>query len=179
MSLRYEKVDSDNLELAVNIQNTIFPLEDGRENYIEGINNDPYRKEMVNYIAYDGKIPIGVVGLYAYNEYPFDAWLSWFGVLENHREKGYGSKMFDFFEDLAQKKNYTSIRVYTDDEFDKAILLYEKKKMLKEYYNNEQESEEINKNTIIYSKSLTKKKVSKWNNKFLGLTMQSKKETRK
>ena len=99
MSLRYEKVDSDNLELAVNIQNTIFPLEDGRENYIEGINNDPYRKEMVNYIAYDGKIPIGVVGLYAYNEYPFDAWLSWFGVLENHREKGYGSKMFDFFED--------------------------------------------------------------------------------
>lgn len=51
--------------------------------------------------------------------------------------------------------------------------------MLKEYYNNEQESEEINKNTIIYSKSLTKKKVSKWNNKFLGLTMQSKKETRK
>lgn len=176
MDLRYVEIDFNNLDLAVNIQNSIFPLEDGTQNYIEGITNDPYRKEMVNYIVYDGKIPIGVVGLYAYNEYPFDAWLSWFGVLQEHRQNGYGSKMFDFFENLALKKGYTSIRVYTDDEFDKAILLYEKKKMIKEFYSNELESEEINKNTIIYSKSLTKAKVKKWNNKFLALTTQGEKE---
>ena len=30
--------------------------------------------------------------------------------------------------------------------------------------------------TIIYSKSLTNEKTEKWNNKFLGLTMQSEKE---
>ena len=131
---------------------------------------------MVNYIVYDNEIPIRVVGLYSYNEYPRDAWLSWFGVLQEYRQKGYGSKIFDFFENLALKKGYTSIRVYTDDEFDKAILLYEKKKMVKEFYKNALESEEINNGTIIYSKSLIKKQTEKWNNKFLGLTAQSEKE---
>ena len=176
MNLKYIEVDNNNLDSAVKIQNNIFPLEDGRQNYVEGINNDSYRKEMVNYIVYDNEIPIGVVGLYSYNEYPNDAWLSWFGVLENYRQKGYGSKMFDFFEKLALNKGYTSIRVYTDNEFDKAILLYEKKEMIKEFYKNDLENEEINNGTIIYSKSLTKEKTEKWNNKFLGLTMQSEKE---
>lgn len=74
------------------------------------------------------------------------------------------------------EKWYTSIRVYTDDEFDKAMTLYEKKGMIKEFYKNNNESEEINNSTIIYSKSLTKENTKKWNNKFLGLTAQSEKE---
>lgn len=44
MKLNFVEVTYDNLELAVRIQNSIFPLEDGRANYIEGITNDPYRK---------------------------------------------------------------------------------------------------------------------------------------
>lgn len=176
MNLKYVEIEIDNYDLAVKIQNAIFPLEDGRQNYMEGITNDPYRKEIINYIVYDNEVPVGVVGLYSYNEYPLDAWLSWFGVLKEYRQKGYGSEMFDFFRNLAAKKGYTSIRVYTDDEFDKAILLYQKKQMIKEFYHNELESEEINKSTIIYSKSLTKEKTTKWDNKFLGLTAQSEKE---
>ena len=68
MQLRFVEVVQDNLELAVNIQNTIFPGENGRQNYIEGITNDPYRKEMVNYIIYDDLVPVWVIGLYSYNE---------------------------------------------------------------------------------------------------------------
>lgn len=176
MNLKYEEVTYDNLELAVSIQNTIFPDENGRDNYIEGITNDPYRKEMINYIVYGKNIPIGVAGLYSYNEYQYDAWLSWFGVLSQFRNNGYGSKIFDFFTTLAKEKGYTSIRVYTDDEFDSAIKLYRKNGMIKEYYNNELESDEINNGTIIFSKSLTVESVEKWNNKFLGLTIQGEKE---
>lgn len=33
MSLRYVEVNNENLDLAVKIQNNIFPLEDGRQNY--------------------------------------------------------------------------------------------------------------------------------------------------
>lgn len=176
MNLRYEEVTLDNLEIAVEVQNKIFPGEDGRQNYIEGINNDPYRKEMTNYIVYLDKTPIGAVGLYSYNEYPKSAWLSWFGVLEEYRNHGYGSLIFDFFSELAYKKGYTSIRVYTDDEFDKAIKLYKNKSMEREDYHNELESDYINSTTIIFSKSLVNKKVEKWNNKFLGLTAQSEKE---
>lgn len=176
MHLEYVEINKDNLEIAVKIQNEIFPLEDGRQNYIEGITNDPYRKEMTNYIVYNGEVPIGVVGLYSYNEYPSDAWLSWYGVIDKYRNKGFGSRIFDFFEELALQKGYSSIRVYTSSEFDIAIGLYEKKRMIKEYYSNELESDEINKETIIYSKSLTGEKTLKWNNNFLGLTAQSEKE---
>ena len=176
MKLNFVVVTYDNLELAVRIQNTIFPLEDGRANYIEGITNDPYRKEMVNYIVFDNNEPIGVVGLYSYNEYPEDAWLSWFGVLEQFRNKGYGSAIFDFFEKISKEKGYNAIRVYTDDEFDSAINLYTKKGMIREYYSNELESDEINNGTIVFSKSLTLEKTKKWNNKFLQLTAQVEKE---
>lgn len=176
MHLEYIEVNKDNLEIAVKVQNEIFPLEDGRQNYIEGITNDPYRKEMTNYIVYNEEIPIGVVDLYSYNEYPSDAWLSWYGVIDKYRNKGFGSKIFNFFEELALQKGYLSIRVYTSSEFDIAIGLYEKKGMIKEYYRNELECDEINNETIIYSKSLTGKETLKWNNKFLGLTAQSEKE---
>lgn len=176
MHLKYVEVDWDHLELAVKIQNEIFPLENGRQNYIEGITHDPYRKEMINYIVFNEDVPIGVVGLYSYHEYPKDAWLSWFGVLPEYRGQGFGSQIFDFFERLSLEKGYTSIRVYTDDEFDKAISLYEKKEMISEPYSNELESDAINSETIIFSKSLTKKKTKKWNNKFLGLTVQGEKE---
>ena len=40
MNIKFEKVTKDNLELAVSIQNRIFSDEDGRQNYIEGINNE-------------------------------------------------------------------------------------------------------------------------------------------
>lgn len=176
MGLYFEQVTLENLELAVQIQNQIFPLENGRDNYIEGITNDPYRKEMDNYIVFKDNIPIGVVGLYSYNEYPNDAWLSWFGVLEQHRKKGYGSEIFDFFEKKAKDKGYLTIRVYTDNEFDFAIKLYLKKGMQKEYYSNKLESDKINSETIIFSKSLTQKRTEKWNNKFLQLTAQLEKE---
>lgn len=176
MNLKYVEVDRSNLDLAVAIQHEIFPLEDGRQNYIEGITNDPYRKEMTNYIVYNEDAPIGVVGLYSYHEYSNDAWLSWFGVLEQYRNNGYGSSIFDFFEKISKEKGYTSIRVYTDDEFDFAIKLYLKKGMVKEYYHNILESDEINNGTIIFSKSLTSKKTEKWDNKFLQLTAQSEKE---
>jgi len=176
MKLRFEEVTYNNLELAEKIPNDIFPLEDGRTNYIEGITNDPYRKEMVNYIAFDNDVAVGVVGLYSYNEYPKDAWLSWFGVLKQYRNKGYGSALFDFFENISKEKDYETIRVYTDDEFDSAINLYTKKGMIKEYYNNELECEKINNETIIFSKSLTLEKTKKWNNKFLQLTEQLEKE---
>ncbi len=175
-NLDFVLVTYDNLELAVKIQNSIFPFEDGKQNYIEGITNDPYRKEMENYIVYNSDIPVGIVGLYSYNEYPSDAWLSWFGVLEEYRGCGYGGRIFDFFLNLAKSKGYSSVRVYTDDGFDSAIHLYTKKKMLKEKYSNELESEEINNETIIFSKSLTQEKIKKWDNKFLQLTIQAEKE---
>ena len=45
MNIKLDRITKDNLELACKIQNTIFPEEDGRQNFIEQINQDPYRKK--------------------------------------------------------------------------------------------------------------------------------------
>ena len=44
--IRFVKIVFSNLELACEIQNKIFLEEDARQNFIEQINKDPYRKEM-------------------------------------------------------------------------------------------------------------------------------------
>lgn len=68
------------------------------------------------------------------------------------------------------------IQVIPKKIFDSAINLYTKKGMIREYYCNELESDEINNVTIVFSKSLTLEKTKKWNNKFLQLTAQVEKE---
>lgn len=177
MKLRFEEITKDNIELAVKVQNTIFPEEDGRENYIECINKDSYRRELTFWIVYDEDETVGVSGLYSYHEYKDDAWLGWFGVLPDKRNKGYGSKILDHFEDYARKQGYKAFRLYTSDELNKeAIKLYTKRGMIKEKYNNKDEDKEVIKSTYIFSKSLTEEPVEKWNDKYLELTEQADKE---
>ena len=100
MRINFVKITKSNLELACEIQNKIFPEEDARQNFIEQINKDPYRKEMDYYIVYTENVPIGVTGIYSYNEYPDDAWLGWFGILEEYRKNGYGGIVLDFCDEI-------------------------------------------------------------------------------
>lgn len=99
------------MEIACKVQNEIFPDEDARENYIEQINNDPYRKEMDYYIVYLENVPIGVTGIYVYHEYPEDAWLGWLGILKEYRNSGLGGKVLDDTILLAKKKGYKNFRI--------------------------------------------------------------------
>lgn len=175
----FQKITKENLNLASSIQNEIFPEEDGTANFVECIEKDPYRKELDFYIAYDGDIPIGVTGVYSYHEYPEDAWLGWFGILEEYRKQGYGSEVFDLTVDLAKSKGYKNLRLYSDDSFQAAHRLYTSKGMIKEIYDNELDVDPYapeNLITYIFSLSLTAEKVSNWNNKILGLKEQGMKE---
>lgn len=157
-------VTQENLELAVSIQNEIFPEEDGRQNFMEFLNKDPYRKEQIYWIVYNDEIPIGVSGLYSYHEYSSVAWLGWFGILEKYRNKSYGSKVLDMTEIEAKKRGYTSFRLYTNiGENEEAIKLYTKRKMLRENYTNEKEIKKVTDTTIIFSKSLDGKDIELWN----------------
>ena len=72
--IKFERINNKNLALACKIQNEIFPKENARKNYIEQLENNPYRKEIDYKIVYINNEPIGVTGIYSYNEYPSDAW---------------------------------------------------------------------------------------------------------
>ena len=173
----FVNINKKNLELACQIQNKIFPKENARQNYIEQINKDTYRKEMDYYIVYYENMPIGVTGIYSYNEYPEDAWLGWFGILEEYRNNGYGGIVLDKTIELAKKKGYTKFRLYTDEFAQSAHKLYVSRGLIKERYDNENDKDEyFIADIYIYSISLTKNPIDLWNNKKLGLKEQGEKE---
>lgn len=57
-NISFQKITKDNLHLASEIQNEIFPYEDGTQNFIDCIEQNPYRKELDFCIVFDGKLPI-------------------------------------------------------------------------------------------------------------------------
>ena len=175
--IEFERITKDNLEIACKVQNKIFPEEDARQNFIEQINHDPYRKEMDYCIVYLNNIPIGVTGVYSYNEYPEDAWLGWFGILKEYRKNGLGGLVLDKTIKIAKEKGYKNFRIYTDEYATSAHKLYESRNMIKEDYDREDDKDEyFIADIYIYSMSLEDKKVELWNNKFLGLKEQGAKE---
>ena len=177
--IRFEKITPENLELACTIQNEIFPEEDARENFIEQINKNPYRKEMDYKIVYINKEPIGITGIYSYNEYPNDAWLGWFGILTKYRNNGYGRTTLEKTMKLAKKKGYKNFRLYTDEYAKEAHKLYEKLGFVNEQYDRDDDKDEyFIADVYIYSKSLINEKVEPWNNRFLGLKEQGEKENK-
>lgn len=172
-----KKLDIDNLELICKIQNTIFPLEDGRQNFIEQINKATYRKEQDYYIVYLENEPIGVTGIYSYHEYPDDAWLGWFGILKEYRHKGYGGIVLDKTMELSKEKGYKNFRLYTDEFAKSAHKLYRSRGLIEELYDNKEDKDKYIDATIyIYSCSLTDNPIDLWNNKNIGLKEQSEKE---
>lgn len=175
--IKFVKITKENLELACEVQNSIFPEEDARENYIEMVNQVPYRKELEYYLVYLDNIPIGVTGIYAYHEYPDDAWLGWFGILKEHRHNGYGGLVLDKTIELAKAKGYKKFRLYTDENAKSAHKLYESRGLIGELYDNPDDKiEGFDGKVFVYSVSLTDKPIDLWDNKVLGLKEQGKKQ---
>ena len=175
--ITFKRITWDNLELACKIQNELFPEEDARENFIEQIKRDPYRKEMDYEIVYVDDEPIGITGIYVYPEYPDDAWLGWFGVLDKYRHQGYGGLVLDKTIEVAKQKGYKNFRLYTDEYATDAHKLYESRGLIKEDYDRpDDQNQYLDWKILIYSGSLTGEKVELWNNKFLGLKEQGEKE---
>ncbi len=123
---------------------------------------------------------VGIVGLYSYKAYPKEAWLGWFGVLQQFRRKGFGTQLFEFAKNQAKNEGFENLRLYTDDidNFD-ATKFYDKMGMDCEIYDNSNDKHfEVGK-TLIYSLSLCGKKVEAWNNRDLFLNLHEKQNEEK
>ena len=170
-------VDFSNYKKAIEIQNEIFPKEDGTLNILASIDRELFQKKTVieypddnvkYYIAYENNEEIGITGIYCYDK--TDAWLGWFGILSNYRKKGYGKELLLKTMNIAKEQGYKVLRLYTDKvENANAIKLYEKMGFIGEKYS----AEELSYDCYIYSKSLYDEKIDLWNNKLLDLSYQS------
>ena len=107
MDLRLELITSNNFEYALKVQNTIFKEYNARNNYL-----DSFKNSLLDfYLVYDSNICVGVTGIYAYKDDIDNAWIGFFGILEEYREKGYGKEALRLTEEVAKKENYKYIRV--------------------------------------------------------------------
>lgn len=172
-------VDKSNYNEAIEIQKSIFPLEDGTINILASIDRELFMKttglyyiddHVKYYLAIkDGKY-VGITGLYYYDIDRESAWIAWFGIIDEYRNKGMGRELLENTIELALSKGFKYIRLYTDyiDNHD-AIKLYEKCGFTGEKYT----LENLPYDCRIYSKSLIGDKVIPWNNKMLSLAHQS------
>ena len=171
--MNFELVNKENLNTAIKIQHNIFPLENGSQDLIESVyNNLPSYVSSKNYwlVKVDDKY-VGICGLYAYNNNPKDVWLGWFGVLSSQRGKGYATQIFNFCMNEAKQLGFETLRLYTDEKDNaKAVKFYQKLDMISEVYNNPQDTHFEISQTLIFSKSLTNKPITLWNNKNLFLS---------
>ena len=175
--MEFVLVDFTNYKKAIEIQNTVFPNEDGTINILASLDRELFIKKtgidygddnVKYYIVYDNNEEVGITGLYNYDS--ISAWLAWFGVLPDKRRKSYGKRILEKTMKLAKQKGFKTMRLYTDAiENADAIKLYKKLGFVGEKYS----AEELMYDCYIYSKSLYDDKVDLWNNKLLGLSEQS------
>lgn len=170
--LKYLIIDKNNYEIAVKIQNTIFPEYDASTNYYQSFNDVT---DNVYYLVYDTikKTYIGITGIYRLSIDLTTAWLGWFGVLEEYRRCGYGKLMIQNFIDNAKKLGCKYCRIYTDKfDNDIAINFYKACGFSFEEYINEMDPASIDYPIVIGSKSLCDSNLQLWNNKMINLTNQ-------
>ena len=169
MKLKYEKIKKENIRLAARVQYEIFPYSSAYSKYLKEVENDGLP---INYLVYYEDKPIGVVGLYEIEEYKDDIWLSWFGVLQEYRFKGYGSKIFNDIKTLAKKYNKKYLRLFTFEIWNKdAQFFYKKHADLEEYYKNKFDCQYDIKEGVckIFSFKLGNEIPPLWNNKFINI----------
>lgn len=171
-NLDFEVVSKTNHLKAIEIQNLIFPKENGKNDILESLKRKKTNYKYLKYFLMKIKNQyVGISGIYVYNEYPKDGWVAWFGVLPDFRRKGIGLQTICFLKEKAKKIGLKSLRLYTDSILYKsAEPLYDKCFEHKEIYDNIQDKHFQVGDTLIYSSSLTKHNVEPWKNKnlFLG-----------
>ena len=176
MKLRYEKISENNIRVASKIQYEIFPNSSAYLKYLKEIQNKTLDLP-VDFLIFENDIPIGVVGLYEISKYKDTIWLSWFGVVEDYRYKGYGSQIFEDILNEAKKYNKDFLRLFTYEIWNyEAQDFYKKHMQIEEYYTNKDDDQyDINQGKCkIYGYSLCNKPIDYWNDKFIDISSDDK-----
>ena len=164
------RITEKNIDLAVSVQEEIFPGESARANYEESLDS-PSLYEY--YLVYQDGACAGFIGIYSYLEEPESAWLGWFGIRKGFRRNHLGSEAVKKFEDMAASRGYRFARLYTDAvNNDVAIAFYESNGYISEPYLNPDDPACMKYKTLIFSKPLTDGALVPWNSRTIHLTEQ-------
>ena len=173
--MKFIRIDKNNIDIAHKMENIIFPHYDAYNNYL-----DTFKPESKNefWIIEVDNVYVGISGIYSYKNNNDDAWLGWFGFLEEYRNKGYGTIALKMFEEEAIKRGFKYARLFTNRyDNDDAKRFYERNGYTEEYYELESDPASLIYPLSIYSKSLIPGvEAPKWNNRDIHFTKQVKKQ---
>jgi GNAT superfamily N-acetyltransferase len=121
----------EDLHDAYSFFQVVFP-EDLKRNEVEDVAlsiDGKFRPVWKTYAARDadGRF-IGLTGLYEDGKEAAGevAWLSWFGIMPEFRNKGYGTELLQWTMEQAVNLGYVYLKIYTYSNHGDACRLYEK-----------------------------------------------------
>lgn len=175
MNLKYKKICEDNIVVASKIQYEIFPNSSAYLYYKKNFKDNDNLP--IDFLVYYENEPIGIIGLYDIPIYNDTIWLSWFGVIEKYRYKGFGSQMLLDIIEISKKYNKKFLRLFTYEIWNhEAQKFYQKHMQLGEYYTNQKDNQyaiQVGK-CKIFGYSLCNDKINYWNNKFINIDLEDK-----
>ena len=172
--IKLVKIRENNLDIAHKIENIIFPHYDAYNNYLDSFKPN---SENVYWLLEVNGTYVGISGIYSYKKYPDDAWLGWFGLLEEYRGKHLGEQALALFEIYAKRRNFKYARLFTDRyDNDVAKSFYEAHGYKEEFYELDRDPASKIYPLSIYSKSLIDEDVPRWNNRDIHFTKQVRKQ---
>lgn len=172
--LKLVKINKENIDFATKIENEIFPEYNASVNYADSLKDNSI---ISFFLIYNDDIAVGVTGIYAYKKDKDNAWLGFFGLKEEYRGMHYGKEALMLSEEYAKSQGYKFMRLFTD-KFgnDYAIEFYKRNGYTFEDYNSNEEILKDEFEVVIGSKSISKYKVDKWDNRFINLSKQTMKQ---
>lgn len=158
MKLRVIEVNKDNQSLAIELQAKIFPKEKSPEQIKSGVETGNPK----NFIVFNQKEPVGIVGYYFSSLCPEHVLINWYGVLKEYRRQGYGTKILNWLVKTCKKLKYNYLTTYTGVKDNKdAILLYKKLGFDVVDYSNEHDLNKMKAIGIKHKYVLVSKKLRK------------------
>ena len=164
-NLIFKKLTTKNFKDCLRIKHLLFPESNSDKDY-EDYFNKIVKSEY--FVVYLGNLPCAITGWYDFDNKNINAFMGWYGVLPEFRQKGIGSKVFDFTLKQAKKHNYNYFRLYTDKVVNAtSCILYQKKNMLCEDYTFDDNIGRTN-NFVVFTTIIKSNGEDKWNNRPLN-----------
>lgn len=173
--LTYKKVDTTNLQLALEVQHQIWPGEEVDADYLS---KPLYPDDMsnVSWLVYHQGELVGLTGVFTFDsdepgyDHGASIWMDWFAILPEFRGQHFGRQvLLDTIAYCRRLGAYKYFRIDTTYFPGRpAVSLYDKIMPLRETYTAE-DTPEKSQQYLIYTCSLDDSSLKPWNNQFLNL----------
>lgn len=172
--LRYERMTTATLALALELRREGWPNEEIKKDYFWELGENFDEANQI-WLVYYGEELVGLTGIYTFDEDESgwdnleSVWMDWFMIKTEYRRRGFGKKVLldtiEYCRSLGRFKYFRLDTIFWEGR--PALKLYDNVMGLREKY-----TREVVKNGdyyLVYSYALNGGEIKPWNNQLLSL----------